>query len=160
MKLATIPQFAQPGRLVVPILVGLAVVSCGGGSSVPPPVSPEATVRGFLSAVSANSLAGMGELWGTKSGRASRKLDADVLRQRLTVMKIYLEHEKFQIVPDGGLNSKLDIEPGEQVVYVRITRKGCTPVIPFTLIIYGGGWLISEIDLEARGNPARSCRTD
>ena len=158
MKFTTIPPIAQPGRLLVPILAALAVVSCGGGSSVPPPVSPEATVRGFLNAVNANSLVAMGELWGTKRGPASRKLDAEVLLQRLTIMKIYLEHEEFQIVPDGGMNPKLDIKPGEQVVYVRITRKGCTPVVPFTLIIYRGGWLISEIDLEARGNPVRGCR--
>lgn len=158
MKFTTIPQIAQPGRQLVPILAALAVVSCGGGSQVPPPVSPEATVRGFLNAVNANSLVAMGELWGTSSG--PKKMDTDVLRQRLTIMKIYLEHETFQIVPDGGLTPKLDIEPSEQVVYVQITRYGCTPVLPFTLVTYRGGWLISDIDLEARGNPVRHCGTD
>ncbi len=160
MKFTTISQIAQPGRQLIPIMAVLAVVSCSGGSSVLPPASPEATVRGFLNAVNANSLVAMGEFWGTKGGPASEKMDADVWQQRLTIMKVYLEHEEFQIVSDGGLSPKFGIKPGEQVVYVQITRNGCTPVVPFTLITYRGGWLISEIDLEARGNPVRHCGTD
>ncbi|MFQ5705092.1 MAG: hypothetical protein ACE5HT_13860 [Gemmatimonadales bacterium] len=157
MKFTTISKITQARRLPLPVFLALAVSSCAGAPSVPPPASPEATVRGFLNAVKANSLVAMGELWGTNDGPASKRMKPDVLHQRLTVIKAYLEHEKFQVVPRGGMTQQLSVAPGERVVYVQLTRKGCAPVVPFTLTQYKGGWLIRSIDLEAGGNPIRRC---
>ena len=81
-------------------------------------------------------------------------MDHATLEQRLTVIKTYLAHEEFEILPPDA-NSLLP--EGQRQVRVRITRMGCTPVVPFTLGRWKSGWLISNIDLGAAGNPARPC---
>ena len=159
MKLTQISSVAQPLYLAVLIALSGSLASCssrGGGATIPPPVDPDATVRGFLNAVSANSLAGMGRLWGTSDGPAVGNMDQAVLEQRLTVIRIYLEHEEFRIVP-GDPVAGANIEAGERAVFVRLSRRGCTPTVPFTLVPYGGGWLIRTIDLASAGNPSRRC---
>jgi hypothetical protein len=163
MKLTKIQAIAQPPRpacLVVISMVLFAACSSRGGSvTIPPPVDPEATVRSFMNAVKANSLVGMGELWGTADGPASVNMERATLDQRLTVIRIYLEHESFDIV-SGDPVVGADIQPGERAVFVRLTRKGCTPTVPFTLVPYRDGWLIRNIDLAAAGNPSRRCTPD
>ena len=111
-----------------------------------------------MHAVSANSIAGMGQLWGTADGPAAGSMDQSVLEQRLTVIRIYLEHEEFTIVP-GDPVAGVNVEAGERAVFVRLTRRGCTPTVPFTLVPHGGGWLIRSIDLASAGNPSRRCGT-
>ena len=98
----------------------------------------------------------MGQLWGTSSGRASAKLDRETLEQRLTVIRIYLEHDEFTIVY-GDLVAGADAEDGERTVLVQLSRRGCTPTVPFTLVQHAGGWLVRTIDLAAAGNPSRRC---
>jgi hypothetical protein len=132
----------------------LLLVACGRASSVPPPSSPEAAVRGFLDAVHANSLARMSELWGSTRGPARRYMKRDELEQRLTIMRTYLQFEKFEILESQGVPSSTG---EERTVRVRLERNGCTPVVPFTVVPYAGGWLISSIDLAQAGNPARRC---
>jgi hypothetical protein len=84
-------------------------------------------------------------------------MDSQTLEQRLTVMRIYLEHEEYTIVPRPA-DVIVELESDEQSVFVRLTRKGCTPVVPFVLAPYRGGWLVRNIDLERAGNPARRCQ--
>jgi len=159
MKLTSIHPVAQPLRLAALVILSTVLTSCssrGGGSSLSPPVDPEGSVRSFLHAVSANSITGMGQLWGTRDGPASANLDRATLEQRLTVIRIYLEHDDFTIVP-GDPVAGVDVEAGERAVFVRLSRRGCTPTVPFTLVPHGGGWLIRNIDLAAAGNPSRRC---
>jgi len=104
-------------------------------------------------------MAGMGLLWGTSNGPASENLDRVTLEQRLTVIRIYLEHEEYTIVPDGPV-AGVDVEAGERAVFVQLSRRGCTPTVPFTLVPHRGGWLVRDIDLAAAGNPSRSCRDE
>ena len=162
MKLMSIHPVAQPLRLATLAILSAVTISCGsrgGGSNVPPPADPEATVRSFLNAVRANSIAGMALLWGTSNGPASENLDRVTLEQRLTVIRIYLEHEEFTIVP-GDPVAGVDVEAGERAVFVQLSRRGCTPTVPFTLVPHRGGWLVRDIDLAAAGNPSRSCRDE
>lgn len=135
-------------------MVALAALACGGHSVLPPPVSPEAVVRSFLNAVEANSLRTMSELWGSNRGPARSYMNASELEQRLTIIRTYLRHEKFEILESQGGIVGVD---GRRSVQARLMRRGCQPVVPFTVVPYGGGWLISEIDLQAAGNPQRSC---
>ena len=111
----------------------------------------------FLSAVKEHDLNAMMQLWGSSNGLAVRRLGEGVARQRLTVIRIYLEHEEYAITV-APMNVVLDLEEGERVVFVRLNRKGCTPVVPFILAPYRGSWLVRSVDLEAAGNPARWCR--
>ena len=109
-----------------------------------------------MSAVRAGDLDAMGRLWGTADGPAAHRMDGGELERRLTVMRIYLQHEEYSIVT-GARDPTIRLRRGERVVSVRITRKGCTPVVPFTVTPYRGGWLVRDVKLEAAGNPARSC---
>ena len=158
MKLTSFHPVAQALRAAAVVLGVVALGSCGGRGAEPiaPPADPEVTVRSFLSAVSANSLVGMGQLFGGAGGPAAERMDRAELEQRLTVIKIYLEHEEYSIV-QGDPVSATDLRPGERVVFVRLARRGCTPIVPFTLSPYRGGWLVRQIDLAAAGNPARWC---
>jgi hypothetical protein len=159
MKLTSNCPVAQPLRLATLVILSAVLVSCSArsrDSSIPPTTDPEATVRSFLAAVQANSLVGMGQLWGTANGPASDNLDRATLEQRLTVIRIYLEHEEFTIVP-GDPAAGVDVDAGEMAVFVKLSRRGCTPTVPFTLVPHSGRWLVRDIDLAAAGNPSRRC---
>ena len=112
-----------------------------------------------MRAVGANSLAAMGQLFGTSDGPAAGYMDQTELEQRLTVIRIYLEHEEFHFVPGDPVEG-VNAEAGERALFVQLTRRGCTPTVPFTLVPYRGGWLIRSIDLARAGNPSRRCEPD
>ncbi len=159
MNIMSIHRVAQPLRFVMMVALTVTLTSCGArgaGSGAVPTGDPESIVRNFMNAVFATSTVGMGQLWGNSSGPASEYMDRATLEQRLTVIRIYLEHEEYAIVA-GELALGTVLEPGERVVFVRLTRNGCTPTVPFTLVPYRNGWLIRDIDLAAAGNPSRRC---
>lgn len=131
------------------------LVACGRPPSAAAPASPEAAVRGFLNAVKANNLAAMSDLWGSPRGPARSYMGREEMDQRLAVIRTYLEHERFEILHSQGVLAAA--AGGRRSLQVRLVRNGCTPVVPFTLVPYGGGWLISDIDLSAAGNPQRRC---
>jgi hypothetical protein len=143
-------------RLVVPPIVLALLAACGGApeSVVPAPAEPETAIREFMSAVADENLEDMAGLWGGERGPALRYMDRNELHQRLTVIQIYLEHERYDILPPG-INTAP--EPSRRHYQVRIENKGCRPVVPFTLIRYRGGWLVNSVDLGAVGNPAKRC---
>jgi hypothetical protein len=156
LNITMTPAPTQGSRTVALAMIALLCAACGGGTaSVAAPASPEAAVRGFLNAVHANSLTAMGELWGSSRGPARSYMDRDEMNQRLTVIRTYLVHERFELLEtQSGLPPQPD---GRRQLQVRLTRRGCTPVVPFTVVPHGGGWLVSDIDLSAAGNPARPC---
>ncbi len=109
-----------------------------------------------MNAVRANSLMAMGDLWGSDRGRAKNYMNPDEVERRLTVMRIYLENEEYEILAPGA---QLGLKENQRVVRVQLTRMGCRPVVPFTVTRFGNGWLVSNVDLAAAGNPARACPT-
>ena len=130
--------------------------ACGGGRSAPlAPVTPAATIQGFMSAVGANNLVRMGELWGTERGAAIRSMDGEELHQRLSVIRQYLRHDSYSIV--GELGSGLLGDERHRIFQIRMVRHGCSRLVPFTLVEASEGWLIQNIDLAAVGNPAAPC---
>jgi hypothetical protein len=141
-------------RSIALLAGGLTAFGCASGSSLPPPSDPESSVRAFMNAVNANSLAAMGELFGGRRGLARGYIPSGELEQRLTVMRIYLEHQEYEILPPGSVPGP---QEGQRTVRVRLTRRGCMPVVPFTLTQWGQGWLVTNVDLAAAGNPARTC---
>lgn len=145
-------RFKSIAALVAPLTVG----ACGGRTpAVIAPADPATAVRSFLEAVRANSLVAMGELWGSSKGPAVAYMAPDELDRRLTVIRVYLQHERFAILPPT--EGVLAASGRERVVRVRLVRRGCAPVVPFTLGRYKQGWLIYSVDLAAAGNPARPC---
>lgn len=130
----------------------LALTACGSGRAYPAPAEPEAAVRQFLAAVQANSLTAMGEVWGTDRGPAVSYMDRQEMEQRLTVMRTYLQHDRYEFVVGNASGTS-----AERVVQVRLFRGNCRPVVPFTVVRYRSGWLVQQMDLEAVGNPQRAC---
>jgi hypothetical protein len=149
-----IPQRVRLGVLAL----ALATVACGGKhvsvSPASPPLEPEAAVRAFLNAVKANSIVGMRDLWGSERGPAATYLSSQEVDQRLTVIRAFLDHERFEFAQPNEVDPA---NSAQRIVKVRLTRKGCQPVVPITTVRWGNGWLVKNIDLSSAGNPARPC---
>jgi hypothetical protein len=107
-----------------------------------------------MTAVQANDLVGMSQLWGTSDGPAADHMDRAELEMRLTVMQRYLTHDEYQIEPSVALARSDD---RTRPYVVRVTRAGCVLPVPFELVSVDGGWLVSNVDLTQAGNPSRSC---
>lgn len=142
-------------RSIPTLALALIIGACGGKdtTTVPTPVDPESAIQGFMGAVQAQDLRRMANLWGTSKGPASKTMEGEELRRRLSVMQVYLAHDSFEILPPIVGTS----DGGKRDFVVRIVRKGCTPSVPFTMVRYGEGWLVNSVDLAAAGNPAREC---
>lgn len=138
------------------LAVLLLTAACGGGNpgSAISPGDPEAAVRSFMDAVKANNIAGMGEHWGTSRGPATRTMNPEEMSQRLTVMRTFLLHERYEFAPRNVVDPT---DSSQRILDVRITRGNCQPVVPFTVVRWQTGWLVKAIDLAAAGNPARPC---
>ena len=150
-----VPQRARHAGLLFALTL---LVACGGRRSLSTsdmaPVDPEAAVRAFLNAVRANSLIAMRELWGTERGPATSFMNTQEVDQRLTVIRTFLEHDKFEFAQPNEVDPSNSVQ---RIVKVRLTRKTCQPVVPFTVVPWGKGWLVKNIDLPSAGNPARNC---
>ena len=142
-------------KKLFPVFVSTLVIACSGNPSgtFVAPENPELTIRNFMTAVQSNNLPAMSQLWGTKDGPATRTMNADEARKRLSVMQVYLRHDSYEVTPSFERLS----DGRSEVFDVRIMRDQCTPVVPFTVVRAGNGWLIQGIDLTQAGNPARPC---
>jgi hypothetical protein len=139
------------------VLVALGLLACGGGSRTPAPQSLAETLAQFMSAVKANNLERMGQLWGSERGPAAEYMNAEYLRKSVTVFQIYLNHTAYRVV-DGPLPV-----PGKdklRTFHVELQRpSGCSVVVPIDLVRANSGtWLVNDIHLEAAGNPAAGCK--
>ena len=136
----------------------LAGAACGGRakSSLPVPQSMNESVSQFLAAVKANDQRRMGDLWGTERGPASQSMNADVLRQRLTVIQKYLDHTGYRII-EGPL-----LVPGHddlRTFRIELQRSNCNQVLPIDVVrTRSGGWLVYDVHLESAGSPAGRCQ--
>jgi hypothetical protein len=114
-----------------------------------------ASVTQFLAAVKANDLKRMGELWGTERGPAAESMNADVLRQRVTVIQKYLDHTGYRVI-EGPL-----LVPGHddrRTYRVELQRTNCNQVLPLEVIkTKSGGWLVYDVHLESAGSPSGRC---
>jgi hypothetical protein len=136
-------------------LVALLTGACSGAAPTVVPSAPEEAVHGFMSAVQAGALSRMADLWGTDDGPASRRMDREELEMRVRVMRQYLIHESYEVLV--GQQDQFSRNENLRYYQVRLVRGTCVDVVPFTLVRYGGGWLVQTIDLAQAGNPARVC---
>lgn len=138
-----------------PVAVFLA---CGGSSpqaAVVSPSDPEETIHRFMAAVKANDLTAMEALWGTQSGPATRRMSHTEAEQRLTVMRVYLDHERYSVLP--AQRQLVGGRENQRLFRVQLERKNCRPIVPFVMVRTGSGWLVESVDLAEAGNPARAC---
>jgi hypothetical protein len=142
-------------RLILSLLVLSA--ACGGPKTTAPiPQSMNESVAQFLAAVKANDQKRMGQLWGTERGPAAQTMNADVLRQRITVIQKYLDHTGYRII-EGPL-----LVPGRddlRTYRVELQRTNCNQVLPIDVVrARSGGWLVYDVHLESAGSPAGRCQ--
>jgi len=147
-----------PATRSIALLAITLTVACGPGGSQGSmaPTDPHAAVGEFLDAVKANDLGALSDRWGTGGGPASRSMDRDELRKRLTVIQIYLRHDSFEFVAGNELG--IASADGSRLVQVQMVRSGCVAVVPFRVVPWQGRWLVTDIDLAPIGNPARVCQ--
>jgi hypothetical protein len=136
-------------------VTALLVTACGG-SSAPPPAQPvssaAAVVQSFMKAVADSNLAAMGALWGTAAGPASKTNVPPDWQRRVAIMQAYLKNDSFRLtadVPQTDLNRR-DLQ-------VELKRQSCTWSVPFVALKTAAGWVVTQVDLTAAGNPARPC---
>ena len=137
------------------VLIGVALACGHGRSQGPAPVSVADALTTFLSAVKANDLTAMGKVWGTERGPAVAWMKPQEMKERLTVIQLYLNHTGYRIVdgPSGDARS-----PDQQTFHVELQRQNCNVVVPIDLVrTHGGGWIVKDPHLEAAGNPAKPC---
>src|SRR5207237_3980501 len=70
----------------------------GRGSQAPAPQSLPESLAQFMSAIKANDLDRLKALWGTERGPASGWMKSEELKQRLTVLQIYLNHVGYRVI--------------------------------------------------------------
>jgi hypothetical protein len=112
-----------------------------------------------MQAVADSNITRMGRYWGTGKGPASIVNQPSDHQQRLTVAQSYLRSSNFRITRmDPVPNSK-----DRMMVTVDLDRKDpsgttCVKEVPFAVINTGKyGWIVSSIDLNLAGAPARPC---
>jgi hypothetical protein len=141
------------------VLVALGALACGGGPGpqTPAPQSPQQALADFMTAVKANDLTRMGNLWGSERGPASSWMKADELRQRVTVFQIYLDHVGYRVV-----EGPLPVAGQERVQRFRVELQranSCSVVFPIDVVhAKSGTWLVNAVDLAGVPNPARGCK--
>ena len=135
----------------------LASAACAGKrtESGSLPSDPIATVQQFMAAVKASDIGAMGDLWGSNKGPANSWMDAGDREKRLRIMQITLASDSYAVDPAGTSPGASD---RERVIRVQLRRNNCQPMVPFTLLRVGDGWLVSNIDLDAAGSPRRPCQ--
>ncbi len=136
--------------------MGIGLGACGGGSGTPPiepATSAAGAVQGFMQAVADSNLVKMAALWGTASGPASKTNQPPDWKRRIVVMQAYLRNDSFRITSD--LPAPDETRRAQQV---EIRRQSCTWNVPFISIkTRDGSWIVTQVDLAAAGNPARTC---
>jgi hypothetical protein len=129
--------------------------ACGGRqrSGGPLPQSMQESLTKFLAAVKANDQTRMGELWGTERGSAAGNMNANVLRQRLTVIQKYLDHTGYRILEGPMLVPEHD---DRRTFRVELQRENCNQVVPIDVVrTRSGAWLVYDVHLESLGTPGR-----
>ena len=141
-------------------LVALGSLACGGGAGPGKPVpqsSPQETLAQFMAAVKANDLDRMSALWGNEHGPASGRMKADEVRQRLSVLQIYLNHVSYRVVEGPLPVPNRDDRRTFRVELQRATS--CTVVVPLELArAKANRWFVVGTDLASLSSPAQPCQ--
>ena len=150
---------------VFSIVVG---VSCRPPRAIPvSPQSPNDAVSNFMSAVKANDLTRMGNLFGSPRGPASTYMNRDYLNRQLQTIHKYWDHSGYRVIegplPAAAINPTFkNVPSADRMRDYRIELQrstGCVQVALLTVVQTDqGGWLVYDAHLESVGNPAARCQ--
>ena len=135
-------------------MASLLLIACGGSKTEPaqPASSAAGAVQGFMKAVADSNLTKMATLWGTASGPASQTRQPPDWQRRIAIMQAYLHNDSYRLTADAPGNDQ-----NRRDLQVEIRRQACTWSVPFVAVKSGQGWLVTQVDIGAAGNPARPC---
>ena len=105
-----------------------------------------------MKAVADSNLAKMASLWGTASGSAAQTKQPADWQRRIAIMQAYLRSDSYRLTADGPGSDQ-----NHRELQVEIKRQTCTWSVPFVAVKTGQGWLVTQVDIAAAGNPARPC---
>lgn len=133
----------------------LLLAACGGGSApqAQPANSARGAVQSFMQAVADSNVVKMANLWGTASGPAAKTNQPPDWQRRVAIMQAYLRNDSFRITSDEP-----ETDVNRRALQVEIKRQSCTWSVPFVALKTRDGWIVTQLDLAAAGNPARPCQ--
>lgn len=110
-----------------------------------PAVAASLVIEQFLRATNANDLETMGRLFGTKKGSVWERDPRSETEKRLFALASIMRHEDYRI-------EDAVIVPGRSeeatAVRVRMTVRGESFLVPFTLVQAKGSWLVEQVGIE------------
>jgi hypothetical protein len=110
-----------------------------------------------MQAVADSNITRMGRYWGTGKGPAAVVGQPADHQERLTVTQSYLRRSAYRIVRMDPASN------GRMTVTVDLDRRDpdgttCVKQVPFGVVKSGNyGWIVSAVDLNQAGPPARPC---
>lgn len=111
-----------------------------------PAMAPRLIVERFLQATNADDITTMGQLFGTKDGPIIDRDPRPEVEKRMYALASLLKHQDYRIegqeIVPGRLNEAIKI-------LVRLKMGEDSPILPFTVVRSGNGWLVEQIDLDA-----------
>lgn len=137
----------------------LLAAGCGGGAqgggAAPTPVtSSTQAIRSFMQAAADSNLTRMAELWGTPDGPAAQTGRPEGWEKRIAVIQAYLKNDSTRLVSDMPVSG----EANQRRTVIQVWRMGCSRQVPAVMArTKAGGWVVTNVDLTAAGNPARPC---
>lgn len=106
-----------------------------------------------MQAVADSNVVKMANLWGTASGPAAKTNQPPDWQRRVAIMQAYLRNDSFRITSDEP-----ETDLNRRALQVEIKRQSCTWSVPFVALKTRDGWIVTQLDLAAAGNPARPCQ--
>lgn len=114
-----------------------------------PALATSLVIEQFLRAVNAKDLDTMARLFGTRDGSILSRDPKQQVEDRMFALASIMEHQDYSI--EGG-----EIVPGRRdeatQVFVRMSVRGGSVKVPFTMVWSMDSWMIEQIGLEAITN--------
>ncbi|MDQ2890614.1 MAG: hypothetical protein M3R65_08690 [Gemmatimonadota bacterium] len=136
------------------LMLAFVIVATAACASAPPRVSgvdqaPGAAtsvgaVERFFSAVHAQDLQAMSQVWGTSRGSARDNLPRGELEKREVILQCYFNYDTFRVVSESPTSET------RRMVRVELMRGGRDrqPVI-YTVLGPNGRWYVENLDIAA-----------
>ncbi len=136
-------------RRIISLAILVLLAACGGRGAAPAgptgAPAPAAAVERFLRLADAKNYREMGLVFGTKDGTIYRLDPARQVEQRMFAIAEILKHERFTVVREEQIPGRI----GEAIrMTVNLTNGRQRTEVPFTVVRFGGSWLVEQVDLE------------
>jgi hypothetical protein len=131
-------------KLLIGLLLAAACTSRSTSTVPTEAAGPRPALDAFLSAVRAQDLQAMSNVWGTKDGpvRDSKRMTRDEMERRELILMCYFKHDKYRVLQDQPAPD------GERVMRVELTRGTIVRTTNFYLTKGDDRWYVRSADVE------------